>query len=162
MEILQIILFKYLLGFVLQAFMIVLGIYAFNRRVIEIKKYLITSVFLVVIFYIARLLPVVPGVHTIIDLICAFLFGILYLKMPMLTTIRSILVITVLLLLTESLDMLVMSSVLGQDEFNRIMSGNGVDKALVGLPASISFAILNLISYFIFKKKSDNNGEDGA
>jgi ABC-type antimicrobial peptide transport system permease subunit len=108
-----------------------------------------------------RLLPINLGVHTILDLICAFLLGILFLKMPILSTIRAILIITILLLATEFINVFTMTSIFGQEQFNNMMN-NSLQKALIGLPAAIAFALLIIISYFVFRKKSDKNGENGA
>ena len=162
METLQLILFEYVLGYVLQGFMLALGIYAFTRQPIDKKKYIITGITLSIIIYVTRLLPIIPGIHTILALVCAFLLGILFLKTPIVPTIRAILIITILLLATEFINIFVMTSIFGQEHFNSMMNDN-VQKALIGMPAQIVFAILIVISYFVFKKKkSDKNGENGA
>lgn len=161
MRILETVLFEYIFGYILQGFAFILGIYAFNRKKIEAKKFMIASIIFIVISYITRLLPINFGIHTILDLICIFLLGILFLKMSALVTIRSLLIITVILLITEMLNVFIMTNILGQEKFNSFMNDN-IMKYIVGLPAAIIFAVLILISYMILVKKSLKNGKTSS
>lgn len=165
MKIIEIIIFEYIFGYVLQGFAYCLGIYAFCVKKIEKSKYLLSSLIFIIISYIMRLLPVSFGVHTILNLICLFLLAILYLKMPALSTIRAILVITVLLLMTELLSVYLITVILGQVKFDQLMQED-IGKAIIALPSSISFAIFTVISYFVLlsikNKKRGANGESNS
>lgn len=163
MRIFEMILFEYIIGYILQGFAIILGIFAFNQRKIEIKKFLLSSGIVIVVLYVMRLLPISFGIHTILDLIFEFLLGILYLKMPAFSVIRSILVVTVLLLITELLNVIIMTNILGKELFSNMMNDN-INKYIIGLPAALVFAIIILISYFLFvkNKKGEKNGKSSA
>lgn len=165
MRIFEIILFQYILGYILQGFAYCLGIYAFCMKKVEVPKYIIASGMFIVISFLTRLLPVSFGVHTILDLICLFLLGLLFLKMPALSSIRSILAITILLIVTELLSLFFMTNIIGPEQVNAMMN-DSLGKAIIALPSSIIFAVLIVMSYIVLlnikKKKSVKHGEDGT
>jgi hypothetical protein len=145
----------------MQGFAMILGIYAFCRSKVEGKKYLIASAMMIVVLYVMRLLPIQAGIHTILDLILCFLIAVLYLKMPAFNAIRSILIMTVLLLLTELLNVFSMTQLLGKARFDALMA-DPVSKYIVGLPAAVVFAGIILVVYLILKKKNNKNGKKSA
>ena len=157
MELLKIIIFEYVFGYILQGFVFTLGIFAFNRQKIVLKKYLIISMVLFIFIFLVRLMPISFGIHIILNLLFLFLVCVLILKMPLYTTIRSTLLVTVFLLASEMINVAVMIAILGQDEFERMMS-IPIEKAVVGLPGALLFALLIFLSYiFLTRTKKDNN-----
>jgi hypothetical protein len=156
MDLFETIIFEFLFGYILQAFAFILGVFAFNRQKIVLKKYIIVSIIVSVIYYLVRLLPISFGVHTIISLILLFFVCILIFKMPIYATIRSTLFVTVLLLSSEMANVWIMINILGKEKFEQMMSVPS-EKAIVGLPSAFAFALLIFISYFIFTK-SRNTG----
>ena len=161
METLQLILFEYILGFGLQAFIFIFGIYTFNRQKIEIKKYLLASVLVAIISYIVRLMPISFGVHTIFDMIASILICILLLKMPAINTIRSMSIVIVLLLASEIVGLISVSTIFGNDRFQDIMD-NSLRRAIVSVPINLLFLLLVTLSYYILKKKGDSNRKVGS
>jgi hypothetical protein len=157
MEPFEVIIFEFLLGYALQGFTIVLGIYAFNRQRVIIKSYVIASVMVIIISYFVRLLPISFGVHTILNMLIMFLICIFYLKTPAYNTIKSALLVTVLLLVCEMADVAVMMAILGQKEFERLML-NSLYKALVGLPGTILFVIIVVLAYVFLNKQAEKKG----
>ncbi len=165
MKIFEIILFEYILGYILQGFAYCLGIYAFCLKKVEAKKYIAVSVLCIVISILVRLLPVSFGIHTILVLVCLFLLAIFFLKMPALASIRSIVAITILLIITELLSIFIMTSIIGPDKVD-VMMKDRIGKSIIALPSSILFALFITVSYFALlklkRKKSVENGEDGT
>ncbi len=156
MEILKIIVFEYMFGYILQGFIFTLGISAFNRKKIIFRKYTLVSIVLSVFIILVRLLPISFGVHTILNLLFLFMVCVLILKMPIYTTIRSTLLVTVFLLISEMANIGVMIKFLGQSEFNRRME-IPAEKAIMGLPGALTFALLVFLSYvFLANGKKDN------
>lgn len=164
MRILQTIIFEYILGYIMQGFTFILGIYAFNRQKIEIKKFLVASVLFIAVSYITRLLPISFGIHTILDLVCLFLIAILFLKMPAFASIKALLIITILLLVTEFLSIFVITNMLGQAQFNNMMN-DPINKAIIAIPAEALFTVI-IIGFYIFlvckKKKSEEVGKSST
>lgn len=158
MDLFKILIFKYIFGYMLQGFVFTLGIFAFNRQKIIFKKYFLVSIILSFFIFLVRLMPISFGVHTILNLLFLFLVCVLILKMPIYTTIRSTLLVTVFLLASEMANISLMIGILGQEEFERRMS-IPIEKAVVGLPGALIFALLIFLAYVILtriKKKESN------
>lgn len=158
MDLLKILLFKYLFGYILQGFAIVLGVYAFNKQKLVLKEYFMASSLVIVISYFVRLLPISYGVHTILNLVFLYLICTFILKMPGYTTVRSSLFVTVLLLISEMLLVAVMISTIGQASFEKLMQ-NPIDKAIIGAPVSICFAVMVYIIYYTRLVRQKNKGD---
>lgn len=163
MRIFETVLYEYILGYILQGFAYCLGIYAFSIKKVD-AKYIITSVLLIVISYIMRLLPISFGFHTLLILVCLFLLAIFFLKIPVFVTIKSILAITILLLMTEFVSVLCLTSIMGQAKVDSLMKDT-LGKAIIALPSSVIFAVIVVTSYFVLRnrkvKKSVKHGEGG-
>lgn len=156
MDLFETIVFEFIFGYILQGFAFILGIFAFNRKKIVLKEYILVSIVISFIYYLVRLLPISFGVHTIISLILLFLVCIFIFKMPIYTTIRSTLLVTVLLLSSEMANVWLMISILGQEKFEQMMSVP-IEKAIIGIPSAFTFASLILLSYFIFTKSKNHS-----
>lgn len=162
MDLFKTIIFESIFGYIMQGFVVVLGIFAFNRQKIIFKSYIMVSVIQIVITYLLRLLGINYGVHTILILLLLFILSILILKMPIYKTIRSTLLVTILLLVSEMANVAMMLAIYGEETFKGMMNVP-LQKAIAGLPGAFIFALLILLSYFILtkdkKKTSDDNGK---
>lgn len=154
MKPLEIIIFEFLLGYVLQSFAIVLGIYVFNKKRLSVKGYLIASFLVIIISYTVRLLPISFGVHTILNVLFLFLICISVLKMPAYQTIRSALFVTMILLICEMADVAVMVTVLGKEHFEYLMS-DAAKKALIGFPGAVIFSLLMTMAYLLANRQKE-------
>jgi hypothetical protein len=165
MKPLEIVIFEFLLGYALQGFAIVLGVFVFNRQKIVLKSYLFASVLVIIISYLVRLLPISFGVHTILNVLFLFLVCIIVLKMSAYTTIRAALLVTMILLICEMADVAVMIRILGKEKFERMMM-DSVEKAIIGFPGAVFFSLLVILAYFILnnrkKEKGDTSGSISA
>lgn len=161
MRIIEIILFEYILGYILQGFAFSLGIFAFSARKLEISKSIIAGVVITLFFYITRLLPIGFGIHTMINLLCMSVLAIFFLKIPAFAAIRSIIILLILVIMTELISVLLMTGILGQAVISNMMN-DSLDKAIIALPSSILFAVFCVIAYIVSmkikKKKSEKNG----
>jgi hypothetical protein len=167
MKPLELIIFEFLLGYVLQGFAIVLGIFVFNRQKIVFRSYIIASGHVIIISYLVRLLPISFGVHTVLNVLFLFLICVIVLKMPAYDTVRSALLVTMLLLICEMADVAVMVGLLGKSKFESLMS-DPVEKAIIGFPGAVFFFLLVALSYTILKnhnftlKKKDEGEKSGS
>jgi hypothetical protein len=162
MRILGIIIFEYVLGYILQGFIFILGIYAYSRLKIEIKKFVLASIVYIIISFVMRILPISFGIHTILDLICLFAIAVLFLKIPAFESIKALLIITIILLMTEFSTVFIMTNIIGQAQFDAMMS-DSLYKAILSIPATIFFLSVISISYYIIvckKKTSEKVGKD--
>jgi hypothetical protein len=72
--------------------------------------------------------------------------------MPAYTTVRSALLITMILLICEMADVAVMVAILGKAKFELMMT-DSVQKALIGFPGAVFFSLLVTIAYFIMNRQ---------
>ena len=158
MELMKIIIFEYIFGYILQGFSIVLGVYAFNKQELKFKKYILASTLVMIISFFVGYIPISFGVHAILNLLFLFLICTLLLNMPGYSTVRSTLFVTILLLINEMVLIAIMISILGQEKFEDMML-YPVEKAILVAPSSISFALIVYIAYYILVKRPKNKGE---
>lgn len=147
MQVIQIIIFEFLLGYILQAFTLILGLYAFNRRKIEVKKYIAASVIMAVVFYLTRLLPVRFGVHTILNFVVAYLVAIVYIKLPVIPSAKAVLFIILIIMALDLITTFIMTLIFGQSHFVNMMEQETL-RCILGLPSSIAGALTITLLYF--------------
>ncbi len=156
METFKVIMFEFVLGYMLQGFAIVLGIYTFNRQEIILKDYVMASGLVMMLSCLVRLLPISFGVHTIINMLLLFIICILLLRMPMYTTLRSMSFVTILLLLFEMVDVAVISSIFGTERFENLMQ-EALHRAMIGVPANVFFITFVILTNYLMNKKGDHH-----
>lgn len=161
MELLGIIVYKYILGYILQAFAYLLGAHAFMRKRIVPKEYVIVGSIFTFGSILIRQLPIHFGVHTILNIVLLFIICITLLRWSVYLSIKSILLVTVVLLVTEIISIVVLTSIIGHETFSRYME-MPLERAILGLPAALSFAIAILVFYIPMtrKKPQSPQGDD--
>ncbi|MFV0342498.1 MAG: hypothetical protein ACK5JH_06335 [Anaerocolumna sp.] len=156
METFKIFVFEYLLGYCLQSFAVVFGIYTFNRQKIIVKSYMLASILVTFISFLVRTLPISFGIHIIINILFLYLICVILLKMPAYTSVRSALLVIVLILSSE---MIVTAGIMifkGIEEYDRLMN-IPMCKLQLGVSANVVFSFIVLILYYFLMKKGDRN-----
>lgn len=156
MGIFNIIIFEYLLGYGLQSFAVVLGIYNFNRQKLILKDYLLASTLVTIISCLVRSLPISFGIHIIINILFLYVICVMLLKMPAYKSVRSALLVIVLILSCEMVVTTVMMISIGKDNLENLMNVP-LQKLLLGVSANVLFTLLMSLQYYIFIKKGDKN-----
>lgn len=150
----EIILIKYILGFGLQSFVLVLGVYTFNKQKVILKDYLITAVLVSIATYLMKFLPITVGVQTIMNMIFMYLVCVIYLKMQPFKTIRSTSFCVVLILLSEMVVTAFAVMTFGQEQFQTIINDSS-QRHYIGTLANIVFAVIIISLFFILNRKGD-------
>lgn len=154
METIVTILTKYVLGFGLQSFLMVLGVYTFNKQKVVLKEYLFTAVLVTLVTFLTKSLPISVGVQTILNMIFMYLVFVTYLKMQPYITIRSTALCVVLVLLSEIIVTAAAVMVFGQEQFQTVI-GDASTRHIIGTLANIIFSII-IISFFLrLNRKGD-------
>lgn len=156
MELLEIILTKYIFGFTLQSFLLVLGMYIFNREKFNTENYIKTALLITFISAVMKLLPISVGVQTIMNILFLYLICVIYLKMNPYVTIRSTSLCVVLILLSEMIITAITVLLIGQDGFQTIIQ-DSVKRNYIGCFANIVFSLMILTIHFYFKRKGERN-----
>ena len=154
MENLELILIKYILGFALQSFLLVLGIYTFNKEKMNFRNYLSTALLVTVVTFIMKSLPISVGVQTIMNMLFLYLVCVIYLKMHPYITIRSTSLCVVLILLSEMIVTATTVMIMGQDQFQAIIKDPS-QRHYIGTLANIVFAVIIISLYFILNRKGE-------
>lgn len=154
MENIAIIMIRYILGFILQSFLLVLGIYTFNRQKVILKDYLLAATLVSIVTYMMKQLPISVGVQTIMNMIFMYLFCVIYLKMQPYKTIRSTSLCVVLILLSEMVVTAFAAVLIGKEQF-QIIIGDASQRYYIGTLANIVFAIIIMSLYFRLIRKGD-------
>lgn len=161
MDKLQVIIMQYILGFALQSFLLVLGIYTFNRQEIVFKDYILTSIIVTITSYIMKLLPITIGVQTIINMLFVYLICVVFIKMTPYKTIRSTLMCLVLILFCEMIVTAGAMFTMGQELFEIIIN-DPIKRTYIGVVANIIFGLLVLVSRYILRGKGDSYGNTSS
>ncbi|MFH5835213.1 hypothetical protein ACHAL6_03930 [Proteiniclasticum sp. C24MP] len=156
MENIQIALIKYIFGFGLQSFMLVLGVYTFNKQKVVLRDYILTSMTVAIFSYLMKLLPITVGVQTILNMITMYLLCVIFLKMPPYRTIRSTSLCVVLILLSEMIVTSIAVQIVGQEQFQTIIS-DASQRYYIGLFANIIFAVIIVLLHLALRKKGEKN-----
>lgn len=161
METLQIIIMKYLLGFGLQSFALILGIYTFNKQKLILKDYILVSTLVAIISGVVKLLPITIGAGTIVNMLFIYLICIILLKMPAYTTIRSTVLCIVLILSSEMVVTTVARIIMGKEQLE-ILLANATQRTYIGVLANIVFALVVTFLYDRLGEKGDGCGNTSS
>lgn len=154
MEKLELILTKYILGFTLQSFLLVFGVYTFNRQKVVRKEYLLTVFMVANVTFFMKLLPISVGVQTIMNMIFMYLVSVTYLKMQPYITIRSTALCVVLILLSEIIVTAAVVAIYGNAEFLNI-ANNPHKRHYIGVMANMVFGVMVLSASFLMKRRGE-------
>ena len=152
MQIMERIIFEYILCYLAQCFIIMLGVYAFCRSKIAMPQYLFGVGIVFVGSVLVRNLPLSYGVHTLFIMMITALVSIWYLKFPINRSIRSALFMTLILFVGEIGNMLFLNLLLGKERFAEVIT-NTVSKFVYGIPATILSLIITLVYYLVMENR---------
>ncbi|MVX64082.1 hypothetical protein GKZ28_10315 [Clostridium chromiireducens] len=132
--------------------------YIFSNKEIKVIRYLTSSLLLAVITFFIRMLPINYGVHTILIIITQIIVLVCVSKIDTILSIRSSIITTICLFVTEVLNMLVLN-VIFKEQLESIMLDTWL-KTIYGLPSLGSFALIVLGYYCVRTKGKSKNVKD--
>lgn len=152
MQLTERIIFEYILCYLAQCFIIMLGVFAFCRRKIIMPQYLISVGIVFFGSILVRSIPLSYGVHTLFIMTITALVGIWYLKFPINRSIRSSLFMTLILFAGEIGNLLFLNLLLGKERFEEVVADT-VSKFIYAIPATLLSLLITLAFYMVMKKK---------
>lgn len=129
------------------------GIYVISREKFKLKNYIFATFILAIITFGVRELPIHYGVHTIINNVLTVCILII-IGIPIIKGVYSTLIMTLLLSLSEILNMLFLK--LFSIDSEKLFS-NIIIKCILGLPSLIFLAIMIFGIMLYFKKRGGMN-----
>lgn len=132
-----------------ETFILILGIHVISKKSINIPKYALSSVLLSLMIFFVRCLPIYFGVHMIINIILTI--GIMVvIRIPVIKSIYSTLLVYFLLSIGEFLNMIILD-LLNID--TSIEFSNLFIKCLAGAPSLIILLLSIIIFNYLLKMK---------
>lgn len=146
-------LLEFILRLIPETMIFVFASYVFSNIRVDIKKLLHASVLLSMSVFIVRALPITYGVHTILNLIIQTIVIAYVCKISVLKLIKSGIISTILLLISEGISMFFYSVVLKIDL--SVIFQDDIKKVVYGLPSLIIFATIVFIYYYFSSCKGN-------
>ncbi|WP_242649431.1 hypothetical protein [Clostridium kluyveri] len=131
-------------------FLVIWGITILAKKAFSIKKYILLGIIMGVIAFFTRNLPIYFGVHTIIILIFTIIIMIIA-GIPIITSIYSTLIMSLILSLSEFLNIFVLNF-FNIDTSIDIVNINPIKKCLLGIPSLIILFLVIIILHYILKR----------
>lgn len=126
------------------------------KEKVDKKKYFITSIMLCVGVSLIRRLPITFGVHTILNIILMTILITIIGKINAVKAIRSSMIITIVMVICEVLNILIISKILAVDL--AIVSSTPELKIIYGYPSLVFFVLFTVAYYkFVYKKRMIQN-----
>lgn len=142
---------KYLLGFILQDFFVVISIYAINKKPINKLAFIKINTILIPTTIIVRSLPISLGIHTLLNVALILFLMYQLCDFNLYSLIRSTLITTILLLLSEVIFFICLILIFGEVGADIIMS-DPISKAIAYIPCNLIFGTTVLLFYRKMRK----------
>ncbi|MBW9149911.1 hypothetical protein K2F40_13180 [Clostridium sp. CM028] len=158
---LKITLLEFLFRGLPEGFLIFFAVYVFSKTVINIKRYIISSIIFIIAVYLIRLLPIQYGVHAILNIIVIIVLTVNINKISIIKSIKAGIMTVVLELICEGINVFIIDNIFKADIM--YVLGEPLLKTLYGIPSLLVFAII-VSTYYLYvarrKKMSEViNGE---
>jgi len=134
-----------------EEFLISFAVYAFSKTVINIKRYIISSLLFVIAVYLIRLLPIQYGVHTILNVIAIIVLSVNISRISIIKAIQASIMVMILEFMCEGINMFIIQHIFKKDIMD-LLNDSSI-KILYGVPSLVIFAAIVFIYYFYLAKR---------
>lgn len=140
-----------------EVLLIIWGIHVIAKTSIDLKKYIFSSMMVIIATFFVRMLPIYMGVHSFILIfftICIMVIA----GIPMIKSIYSVLLMFLIISLSEFLNMVILNLLNINTDIEII---NPITKSMLGIPSlTITGLLIIMIRYFMASKEEINIFED--
>ncbi|MCB2300106.1 hypothetical protein [Clostridium tagluense] len=138
-----------------ESFLVIFAVYAFSKTVINVKRYIISSILYGISVYLIRSLPIQYGVHTILNIIMIIVLTAFLNKIVIIKSIQASIMALILLFICEGINMIIIKYIFKVNVIN-ILS-NTSEKILYGIPSLVIFAVTVFTYYFYLDRRKKLN-----
>jgi hypothetical protein len=131
--------------------LLIFAVYAFSKTIVDVKKYVMSSILLIAIVYLIRFLPIQFGVHTILNLIVMILLTVNINKIEIIKAIKASIIAIILESICEGINIFIIQYIFKLD-INSVFK-DPILKILYGIPSLLIFACAIGLYYHRFLKK---------
>lgn len=136
-----------------ESFLLIFAVYAFSKTIINVKRYIISSLLYVVAVYAIRLLPIQYGVHTIINIIVIIILTVNINKISIIKSIKVSIVAIILEFICEGINVIIIQYLFKAD-MKRVFSEPFL-KIIYGIPSLVIFSITVFTYYFLLVRRKE-------
>ena len=158
MSLLSASLIEFLVKGIPEGFLFAWAMFVFTRTKMDKKKYILISLTSSITTFAIRLLPINYGVNTMLSLLVLIILFISICKVDITKVILSALGVTIILFISEELNILLLRSIFGTEKTIALLTST-MGKTIYGIPSTFFFALILLIAKVIIRKK---DGKDQA
>jgi len=157
---LKLTLLEFFLRGVPEGFLLIFAVYAFSKTIINIKKYILTSIIFSISVYLIRLLPIQYGVHSILNIIVMIVLTVNINKISTIKSIQASIMAMIMEFICEGINVFIIQYIFKAD-IKYILTDLSL-KILYGIPSLLSFAVIVATYYFyVARRKKSSEVIDG-
>ncbi|MBU3181065.1 hypothetical protein [Clostridium psychrophilum] len=134
-----------------EEFLIIFAVYAFSKTVINIKRYVISSLIFVIAVYLIRLLPIQYGVHIILNIIVIIVLTVNINKINIIKAIQASIMALTVEFICEGINMFIIQHIF-KVNIVKLLS-KPLLKVLYGIPSLLIFATIVFTYYFYLSRR---------
>ncbi|MCB2360073.1 hypothetical protein [Clostridium estertheticum] len=134
-----------------EEFLVIFAVHVFSKTVINVKKYIISSIFFIIAVYLIRLLPIQYGIHTIIGVVVVIVLTININKISIIKSIQASIMTTILEFICEGINVFMIQYIFKADV--RYVLNDPSLKILYGMPSLVIFAAI-VFTYYAYLAKN--------
>jgi hypothetical protein len=136
-----------------EALLYIFASYAFSKRFVDKKRFLISGGLLAIAGFFVRALPINFGVHTILGLIACIVLVVNVNKIEVPKAISAGIICMILGFITEGINVLILVGIFNVDISEAFLS-DPIKKTILGIPSLLMFgAIVGSYYYVMWKRK---------
>ncbi|MCB2339195.1 hypothetical protein [Clostridium estertheticum] len=145
-----------------EEFLVIFAVYVFSKTIINVKKYIISSIIYFIAVYVIRLLPIQYGVHTILSIVVIIVLSININKISIINSIKASIITMILEFICEGINVIIIQYIFKVD-IDRVFN-EPLLKILYGIPSLLVFAAI-VFTYYAYSAKNKRlkeviDGED--
>lgn len=134
-----------------EMFIMIWGMHVITRKIIDIPKYIFSSILLSILVFFVRWLPIYFGIHTIINIVLIASIAVM-IDIPLLKAIYSSLLMIFIFSLSEFINIIVLK-LMNMNE--NIYALTPIMKCIYGIPSLIFISLfIIMINYFLKMKET--------
>ena len=134
-----------------EEFLLIFAVYVFSKTVINVKKYIISSILFIIAIYLIRLLPIQYGIHTIIAVVVVIVLTININKISIIKSIQASIMTIILEFICEGVNVFIIQYIFKADV--RYVLNDPSLKILYGIPSLFIFAAI-IFTYYAYLAKN--------
>ncbi|MBX4260270.1 hypothetical protein KTC96_03065 [Clostridium estertheticum] len=139
-----------------EEFLFIFAVYVFSKTIINVEKYMKSSIIYIIAVYLIRLLPIQYGIHTIIAVVVVILLTVNINKISIIKSIQASLMTVILLFICEGINVFIIQHIFKADV--KYVFSQPLSKIVYSTPSLVIFALI-VFTYYIYLVKKNKLSE---